>query len=333
MTPISRRWFVSGSSALLLAGPLAAEAQQPKRTWRIAIFNAGTRLPEVVIAQEWFRQELRGRGDVAGQNVAYEERWAEGRAERLPEIATELVGLNVDVIVAVGTAQALAAKKATTSIPIVVVSATLPVESGLVASLARPGGNVTGTTMDAGSLEMSKRLQLFQEVLPPGLPTILIFSSSYPGITHYVDQAREAARQLRITLEPLDIPTRDDDVVALIGTRRVGGLLVGLDPVVAAQGKRIIEIAIQKRWPTMFAGVVARRLVETGGLMSYDANREEAWRRTAAHVDKILKGAKPTDVPMEQPTTFDLVINLKTARAIGLTIPPALLLQADKVIE
>jgi putative ABC transport system substrate-binding protein len=147
---------------------------------------------------------------------------------------------------------------------------------GLVASLARPGGNVTGTTLDAGSLEMSKRLQLFREVLPHGSPIILIFSSSYPGVTHYVDQAREAARQLHIALEPIDVPTREDDVRSLIGARRVGGLMVGLDPVVAAQGKRIIEISLQKRWPTMFAGVVARRFVEAGGLMSYDANREEA---------------------------------------------------------
>src|SRR5215831_10685958 len=166
--------------------------------------------------------------------------------------------------------------------------------------------------MDAGTLETSKRLQLFREVLPHGLPTALIFSSSYPGMKIYVDQAMEAARQLRITLEPIDIPTRDEDVIALVGPRRIGGAMIALDPVVATQGKRLIETALQKRWPTMFVGVVARRFVEAGGLMSYDANREEAWRRTAAHVDKILKGAKPSDMPLEQPTKFELVINLKT---------------------
>ena len=145
MTPISRRSFVSGATTLLLALPLAADAQQPKRLWRIGMFNAGVRLPESVAGQEWFREELRSRGYVQGQNVVYEERWAEGHAERLPDLATDLVRLNVDVIVAVGTAQALAARKVTTTIPIIVVSATLPVEMGLVASLARPGGNVTGT--------------------------------------------------------------------------------------------------------------------------------------------------------------------------------------------
>src|SRR5215831_14129076 len=145
MTPISRRSFVSGATTLLLALPLAAEAQQPKRLWSIGVFNAGVRLPESVAGQEWFREELRSRGYVQGQNVVYEERWAEGHAERLPDLATDLVRLNVDVIVAVGTAQALAARKVTTTIPIIVVSATLPVEMGLVASLARPGGNVTGT--------------------------------------------------------------------------------------------------------------------------------------------------------------------------------------------
>ena len=269
---MERRAFLGTLTGGLLAAPLAAEAQQPKPPWRVSIFNAGIRLPESVAGPDFFREELRSRGYVQGQNVVYEELWAEGHPERLPDLAADLVRLNMDVIVAVGTAQALAAKKATTTIPIVVVLATLPVEMGLVASLIRPGGNVTGTTLDAGTLENSKRLQLFQEVLPHGLPTAVIFSSSFPGTRVYLEQVLEAARQLHMTAEPIDVPTRDDDVVSLIGARRVGGLLVALDPVVAAQGQRIIEVASQKRWPTIFVGPLARRFVERGGLMCYGAN-------------------------------------------------------------
>jgi len=324
---MDHRTFLAGASAVLLTVPPAAQAQQPKQTWRIGIFNAGIRLPESVAGQDGFRQELRGLGYVAGQNVVYEERWAEGHAERLPDLAAELVRSNVDVIVAVGTAQAMVAKRTTASILIVVVSATLPVEMGLVASLARPNGNVTGV------LEMSKRLQLFQEVVPRGLPILVISSSSYPGAEIYLEQEREAASQLGMTLETVDIQKPDDDVVSLIGRRRVGGLLAGLYPAVAAQGKRIIELAIQKRWPTLFAGLLDPRFVEAGGLMSYSANREEAWRRAAAHVDKIFKGAKPADLPVEQPTKFELVINLKTAKSLGLTIPRSLLGRADELIQ
>jgi putative ABC transport system substrate-binding protein len=330
---MDRRTFLAGTGAVVLATPLAAAAQPTKKVWRLGMFNAGARLPESVAGQDGFREELRSLGYVAGQNVVYEERWADGHAERLPDLAGELVRSNVDVIVVVGTAQAMVAKRVTARTPIVVVSAVLPVEMGLVASLARPGGNVTGTTLDAGSLEMAKRLQLFQEVLPRGLPILVSSSSSYPGAEIYLEQAREAATQLGMTLEMVDIQKPEDDVVSLIGRKRVGGLLVGLYPAVAGQGKRIIELAIQKRWPTIFAGQLAKRFVEAGGLMSYSANREEAWRRAAAHVDKIFKGAKPADVPMEQPTKFDLVINLKTAKALGLTIPPSLLLRVDQVIE
>ena len=331
---MNRRAFLTAFAGSLLAVPRdPALAQQPKRPWRIGIFNAGVPHPEVVKAQEQLRQGLNKLGDVEGQNVVYEVRWADGQAERLPEIATEFTRLNVDVVVALGTAQAVAMRKASSTIPIVVLAATLPVESGLIASLAHPGGNVTGTTMDAGSEEMAKRLQLLQEVLPAGLPIVAIYSSSYPGMTIYLEQMREAGRQLRLTLEPVDVPNRDVDAISLIRSDRVGGLLVGLDPVVATQGKRIVEASIQKRWPTMFAGVVARTFVRAGGLMCYSASSLEAWRRVVAQVDKILKGVKPADLPMEQPTQFDLVVNLRTAKTIGLTMPQSLLARANEVIE
>src|SRR5262247_396787 len=199
---LERRSFIVAVAGGVLAGLFdPAGAQQPKRPSRIGIFNAGAPHPEVVKAQEQFRQELNGLGDVEGQNVVYEVRWADGQAERLPEIATEFTRLNVDVVVALGTAQAVAMRKASSTIPIVVLAATLPVESGLIASLAHPGGNVTGTTMDAGSEEMAKRLQLLQEVVPAGLPIVAIYSSSYPGMTIYLEQMRDAGRQLRLTLE------------------------------------------------------------------------------------------------------------------------------------
>src|SRR5215467_3472356 len=332
--PLGRRRFMAVIAGGLLAarfGPVAA--QQPKRPWRIGIFNAGSPHPEVVKAQEQLRQELNGLGDVEGQNVVYEVRWADGQAEQLPEIANEFARMNVDLVVALGTAQALAMRKVSSTIPIVVMAATLPVESGLVAGLAHPGANVTGTTMDAGSEEMAKRLQLFQEVVPSGLPIAAIYSSSYPGVTVYVQQVQDAARQLKLRLEAVDVPNRDVDAISLIRSSKIGGLLVGLDPVVATQWKRIVEVAIQKRWPTMLAGVVARAFVRAGGLMCYSPNNQELWRRIAAQVHKILKGAKPGDLPMEQPTQFDLVVNLKTAKAIGSAIPQSLLARANEVIE
>src|SRR5215467_7152073 len=214
--PLGRRRFMAVIAGGLLAarfGPVAA--QQPKRPWRIGIFNAGSPHPEVVKAQEQLRQDLNRLGDVEGQNVVYEVRWADGQAEQLPEIANEFARMNVDLVVALGTAQALAMRKVSSTIPIVVMAATLPVESGLVASLAHPGGNVTGTTMDAGSEEMAKRLQLFQEVVPFGLPIAVIYSSSYPGMTDYVQQVQQAARQLKLTLESVDVPNRDVDAISI----------------------------------------------------------------------------------------------------------------------
>jgi len=330
---IGRRTFLAGTGAVLLAAPRTAEGQ-PQRTWRIGWLAAGVRLPQSLAQYEVFREELRQRGYVPGQNILYEDRWAEGHFDRLPDLATELVRWNADLIVAAGgTPAALAAKKVTTNVPIVVVSATLPVETSLVASLARPGGNVTGVTFDAGSGETSKRLQLFREVLPRGASVVGIVNLAFPGMTIYWNEALQVAKQLGMEMDTVDTRSSNADIVGIIGQRRVGGLYIVLDQVVAAQGRRIIEVATERRWPTMFAGTVGKGFVEAGGLMAYSPSQDELFRKAAVYVDKILKGAKPGDLPMEQPTRFEFVINIKTAKALGLTIPPLLLLQADQVIQ
>jgi putative ABC transport system substrate-binding protein len=243
------------------------------------------------------REELRQRGYVPGQNILYEDRWAEGHFDRLPELAAELVRWNADLIVAGGgTPAALAAKKVTTTVPIVVVGASLPVEMSLVASLARPGGNVTGITFDAGSGETSKRLQLFREVLPRGGPVVGIVNLAFPGMTIYWNEALQVAKQLGMEMDTVDTRSPTADIVGFIGQRRVGGLYVVLDQVVAAQGRRIIEAAIERRWPTMLVGPVGRGFVEAGGLMVYSSSPNELYRKAA-----VLRGQDPQGCEARRP--------------------------------
>jgi ABC-type uncharacterized transport system substrate-binding protein len=327
---VDRRAFISTLAGGLLAVPLAAEAREPGKVARIGMLSQGspTFSPQL---REAFRQQLRELGYVEGQNIVIEYRWAEGRAERLPDLAAELVSLNVDVIVAGGTPAPLAAKHATRTIPIVMTAAGDPVGSGLVASLARPGGNVTG--LSARSPELGgKRLQLLKEVVPGLSRVAVLWNAANPYAALVVRETETAARTLGLQVQSLEVRGPDDFENALPGAirGRAGALIVVEDPLTFLYLKRIAEFAAQNRLPATYG---YREFAEAGGLMTVGPNLADLYRRAAIYVDKILKGAKPADLPVEQATKFELVINLKTAKALGLTIPPSLLQRADQVIE
>ena len=281
---------------------------------------------------EAFRQRLRELGYTEGQNIAIDYRWAEGQDERLPELAADLVRLKVDVIVAGNTASTLAARRATQSIPIVMVGTGDPVEAGLVASLARPEGNVTGLSTLRPDLE-GKRLGLFKEAVPRLSRVGVLRDPGNPVAKSYLESIEAAAHASRVTLEPLlEVRGIEDLERALpkIAGARPQGLFVEASRTLFAHRRRIIQFAASNRLPATYP---YREYVDAGGLMSYAPSFVDMYRSAAAYVDKILKGAKPADLPVEQPTKFELVINLKTAKALGLTIPPSLLTRADQVIE
>jgi putative tryptophan/tyrosine transport system substrate-binding protein len=326
---MDRRAFLAGSAALL-AAPLAAEAQQTGKVPRIGFLSpaSSTTAPHVV---EAFRQGLRDLGYVEGQNIVVEYRYANGKAEALPDLAAELVSLEVDVIVASGTPGPLAAKSATKTIPIVMASAGDPVRTGLVASLARPGGNVTGLstlTPDLGG----KRLQLVKELLPGVARVAVLWNAANPYTVLLVREIEAAARTLRVQIQSLEVRGPDDfqNVLPTAISGGAGALVVVDDPLTVSSRTLIVSFAAQHRLPAMYG---FREFAEAGGLMAFGANLADLYRRAPVYVDKILKGAKPADLPVEQPAKFDLVINLKTAKALGLKIPPSLLLRADQVIE
>jgi len=277
-----------------------------------------------------FVQRLRELGWIEGRTVVIDYRWAEGRSERVADIAAEFVQDKVDLIFATGTEAALAAKKATALIPIVFPVAGDPLGSGMVASLARPGGNVTGLSNLAADLA-AKRLEILRDVFP-GLNRLAIMANvSSPGSVLEMDEFQEAARALRLEVIPLEIRRTEDIAPAIESLKgRVEALYVVGDPLANLNRVRINTFALVARLPTIY---VQREYVEAGGLMSYGPNYAALFRRAADYVDKILRGAKPADLPVEQPTQFDLVINLVTARALGLTVPPTLLVRADEVIE
>jgi putative ABC transport system substrate-binding protein len=270
-------------------------------------------------------------GWTEGKNIVIERRYAENRIERLPELAAELVGLKVDVIVAVGTLGPLAAKQATSTIPIVMVGAGDPVGSGLIASLARPGGNVTGMSLMAPDLG-GKRLELLKELLPRLARVAVLWNSAnpYPAIAFKETQA--AGRTLGIEVQSAELRSPDDIDRAFeaMRKRRPDAVITVEDPLTFTYQKRIVDFAISEQLPSLFG---IRENVAAGGLMSYGANIADLYRHTAGYVDKVLKGANPADLPVQQPTTFELTINSKTAKTIGLTLPPTLLARADEVIE
>jgi putative ABC transport system substrate-binding protein len=284
--------------------------------------------PEIL---EAFRQGLRDLGYVEGQSIAIEHRWAEGHEDRLPELATELVGLKVDVIVTTGTPGTLAAKRATQTIPIVMTATGDPLRSGLVTSLARPGGNVTGVSFMSTDLA-AKRIELLKDAFPRIARLGVLYNPDEVATTPELRETEKAARTLGVTLDLLQ-SHRSDELESLFATASregVDALIVFAHGFAYRNGKRIVELAAQYHRPTMYGYC---EFVEIGGLISYGPNLLAVVRRAATHVDKILKGANPGDLPLEQPTKFDLAINLKTAKALGLTIPPSQLARADEVLE
>jgi len=324
---MDRRAFISGSTLALLAAPLAAQAQQPGKVPRIGgLVVASPGFPPI----EGFRQGLRELGYVEGRNIAVEYRYAEGRADRYGALAAEVVRLEPDMIVVWGTEFTQTVRRVTPTIPIVFALADRPVEMGLVANLARPGGNVTGLT--TLSFELSaKRLELLKEGLPK-LTRVAALYAPDPRVASTLKEMASAARSLGIRLQPLEARGSEDFDRAFAEMAREQADAVVLLPTALSPtlGARIADLALRRRLPAIGQG---REFVTAGALMAYAANWTDIARRAATFVDKVLKGAKPADLPVEQPTKFELSINLKTAKALGLTIPPSLLQRADQVIE
>jgi len=280
---------------------------------------------------EGFRQGLRELGWVEGRNISVEYRWAAGRMDRLPALAGELVRMKVDVIVAAGALAIRAAKKVTSTIPVVMGNAGDPVGTGLVASLARPGGNVTGVSeLSAGVV--TKRLELLKEVVPAASRVAVLLNPANPTNSMELKEIQAVSPAFGVILLPLEVKGPDDIERAFATMKKelAGALIILGDQTNSTRRNRIIELAIKDRLPAIFGRGVA---VHSGGLMSYGASFGDLYRRAATYVDKILKGAKPADLPVEQPTKFELVINLKTAKALGITVPPEVLQRADRVIK
>jgi len=326
---IGRRKFLATLGGAAAALPLAARAQQAGKLPTIGVLGAST--PSVESQRlRAFVQRLRELGWFEGRNIAIEDRWAEGRTERYAEIAAELVRLKVNVIVTVGTLPALAAKQATAVIPVVFASAGDPVGTGLVASLAQPGGNVTGLTNQGGDTA-AKRLELLREVVPNLRRLAIMGNVGNPINVREMDEVHVAARTLGLEVAVLEIRRGEDIAPALEALKgRAEALWVATDPLPNTNRVRINTLAQGARLPTIYG---AREYVEAGGLMSYGASIPDQYRRAADYVDKILRGQKPGDIPVEQPTKFDLIINLTTAKTLGLEVPPTLLARADEVIE
>ena len=334
VSPARPRSYTTRAHAVLVAAlalglvvqPIVTEAQQAKKVWRIGFISVAS-----MRIEESFFQELRDLGYVEGRNLLVERRYSEGLAERFPEFAAELVRLKLDLIIATTTPAALAVKNATKTIPVVLPNSIDPVGVGLVASLAQPGGNITGTTQLAPDL-FAKRLQLLVDAIPNVSTVAVVWNAANPANTRSWREVQSAARTLRIKLKPLEVrsPPDFERVLAELSRERPGALLLIGDRMTLQHGKEIVDFATQKRIPSM----LDRSYPETAGaMMSYGAEEEELWRRAADLVDKILKGAKPAALPIEQPTKFKLVVNLKTANALGVTIPPLVLLRADEVIQ
>jgi putative ABC transport system substrate-binding protein len=330
---MQRKITVVALCALLFAFCFPARAQQPKKVTRIGYLSGTDRARESA-RSEAIRLALRERGYIEGQNIATEYRYAEGKRDWYAELAAELVRLKVDVIVVAGADPVIhAAKNATKTIPIVmVVSGADPVEAGFIESLARPGGNITGLTNLGRELD-GKRLELLKEAVPKLARVAVLYDPSGPSNVRDVKEVLPVtARALKLTIQPWEVRGADDfdKVFSAMGKQRSDGLYVINSPLTRPNAKRIGDFALKNRLPSMYS---LRVFVDAGGLMSYAADQAESYRRVAYFVDRILKGTKPADLPVEQPMKFELVINLKTAKQIGLTIPPNVLVRADKVIR
>jgi putative ABC transport system substrate-binding protein len=324
---VTRRTFIGSLAGGLLAAPLAAKAQQAATIPRLGL------LADSGDARLWepLRQGLRDLGYVEGKNIVLEYRRSEGRSERLPDLAAELVRLKVDIIVTEGTPATVAAKRATTTIPIVMANTGDPLSSGLVSSLGQPGGNVTGLT-GLGAGLATKRLSLLKEAVPKLSRLAFLWNPASPAQRSHFNEVQAGARSLGVTLQALEVRSGDEleRAFATMVRERPSALLITGELVHQRHIDRIVAFASKSRLPAMYQ---YKENVEAGGLMSYGSNYSDQRRRAAVYIDKILKGAKPADLPVEQPTKFELVINLKTAKALGLTIPQSLLQRADQVIE
>jgi putative ABC transport system substrate-binding protein len=325
---MDRRTFLAGTSAVLLAAPLAAAGPQ-KAMPVIGVLNTGSPGPSPFMAA--FRQGLNEAGYVEGQNLAIEYRWAEGHYDRLPALAADLVGRKVDLIMAGSPPSALAAKSATSTIPIVFRSGADPVGDGLVASLARPGGNLTGVSFIADELT-AKRLELLSELVPRVGVIALLMNPNNATAERVIRDVQEAARTKGLQLHVLKASSESeiDAAFASVVQLHAGALVVGADPFLSGRREQLVALASRRAVPSIYAW---REFAASGGLISYGPSLTSAFRLVGHYVGKVLKGAKPADLPVQQPTTLELVINLKTAKALGLTIPPSLLQRADQVIE
>jgi putative ABC transport system substrate-binding protein len=310
----------------VLLVPLSAEAHQAGKMYRIAVLGNENNPP-----WQGFRQGLRDLGYVDGRNVTMEWRWSEGKTERLPGLAMELVALKPDVIVASGTQAVRAAKQATSAIPIVMTTSSYPDKIGLVESLSRPGGNITGLS-NVGPELSGKKLELLKEIAPKASRVAVLWNPASPVEPLTVRELLTAARAVGVEIQSVEVRSPDDfsAAFAALSSSRVDALLALGNPINFRGRQLIADFALRNRLPSIYD---ERLFVDAGGLMSYAPSFTDSFRHAATYVDKILKGAKPADLPVEQPTKFELVINLKTAKALGLTIPPSLLLRADQVIE
>lgn len=321
------------SLAIALAvAPFAGEAQQAVKVARIGFLSPGSPSDSVTLLRLGaFRQGLRELGYVDGQNIAIEFRWADGKYERLPGLAAELVRLRVDIIVTYAPPAIQAAKNATATIPIVMAGIIDPVATGFVASLSRPGGNITGLSMMAPELA-GKQLELVKEVLPGVKRVALLGNPLNAGTAPQVQLAQEAARALGLQLQSLEArdPDEIDRAFATMSKEQAGAVIVLTDALLVAHATRIADLAAKHRVPAVYS---VTDYIEVGGLMSYGGSVHERYRRTAVFVDRILRGAKPADLPVEQPTRFELIVNLRTARGLSITIPPSVLARADRVVQ
>ena len=316
-------------AARLLAAPLAAEAQPAEKVWQIGLVSAGSD-PARPARWQPFVETMRELGYVEGRNLVVKSAFAKGRSEELPRLVGELLRSGVDVMVTTGTRETIAARRATSTVPIVMLLVPDPVGQGFAATLARPGGNVTGLTNLVPGL-VQKYVELLHEAVPSASHFAIVANPPNP-VPENRRELEAAAKRVGVMLSiiPVNGPDDFDGAVARAKRDRIGAILATADPVTFLNRKRLVEAALKHHLPGIYW---TREFVEDGGLMSYSANFVDLLRRAAVYVDKILKGAKPADLPIEQPAKFELVINMKTAKALGLTIPPSLLLRADHVIE
>jgi len=320
-------WLVT---LLFLAAVTLAEAQQPKKVPRIGFLSAAS-ASAVAGRLDAFRQGLTELGYIEGKNIVVEYRYADGKADRLPALAAELVGAELDLIVAATTPGVLAVKKTSATVPIVFVDISDPVANGLVASLARPGGNITGLTIFGPELS-GKRLELLKEAAPNVARVALLWNSANPANELMWKETQAVAHELRVQLQSLEVRSSNDFDSAFEAALRehAQALIAAPEPLINTHLKRIVEFAAKNRLPAMYG---APEVVNAGGLMAYAPSYTDLYRRAATYVDKILKGTKPADLPVEQPKKFEFIINLKTAKQIGVTIPQSVLFRADKVIK